>query len=243
MTTKTNKILSVIIVTYQAENFIEAAILSVINLIPKDELELIIIDGLSKDKTVSIIQNYLPHIDYFVSEKDRGIYDAMNKGIRVATGEFIYFLGADDKWIGDYNSIKSKLKLNNIVYYGNVILNPTNKIYDGEFNLFKFMNRNICHQSIFYPQEVFKKYTYDVRYSMMADFVLNMKIWNDEEFKFNYIPDVVASYNIEGSSTNTLDRNFQRDAFKLVYSNFGILGVLIKVLNPIRNFFYNKYEK
>jgi glycosyltransferase involved in cell wall biosynthesis len=243
LTTKTTKILSVIIVTYQAEKFIEAAILSVINLIPKDDLELIIVDGLSKDKTVSIIQNYLPHIDYFVSEQDKGIYDAMNKGIRVATGKFIYFLGADDKWIGDYNSIKSKFKLKNTVYYGNVILNPTNKIYDGEFNLFKFMNRNICHQSIFYPQEVFKKYTYDVRYSMMADFVLNIKIWNDDEFNFKYIPDVVASYNIEGSSTNTLDRNFQRDAFKLVYSNFGILGVIIKVLNPIRNFFYNKYEK
>ncbi len=243
MTKEASKILSVIIVTYQAERFIESAILSVIQSIPKDELELIIIDGLSKDSTVSVIQKYSSYISYFVSEKDNGIYDAMNKGIIASTGKFIYFLGADDEWIGDFSEIKSKLKFKDKVYYGNVSLNPTNKIYDGRFDLFKFMNRNICHQSIFYPREVFKKYQFEIQYTMMADYVLNIRIWNDDKFEFEYIPDVIASYNIEGSSTHTVDCNFKKDAFRLIYSNFGILGVSIKLLNPLRNFFYNKYEK
>ncbi len=243
MTEKTPKTLSVIIVTYQAEKFIESAILSIIKQIPENELELIIIDGLSKDNTVSIVQKYSSHITYFVSEKDNGIYDAMNKGINASTGKFIYFLGADDKWTGVYSEIMSKLKLKDKVYYGNVLLIPTNKIYDGKFNLFKFLNRNICHQSIFYPKEVFNKYRFEIQYNMMADYVLNIRIWNDNEFKLEYIPDVIASYNIEGSSTHTVDRNFQKDAFKLIYSHFGILGVWIKLLNPLRNFFFNKYEK
>jgi len=86
---------SIIIATYNAEEYLEQCLRSIINQSYKD-FELIIIDGNSKDNTNNIIERYKTHITYFVSEKDNGIYDAWNKGLRVAKGDWIMFMGADD---------------------------------------------------------------------------------------------------------------------------------------------------
>lgn len=236
-----SKLLSIIIVTYNAEKFIRNAIESILANNSND-YELIIIDGASTDSTISILNEYKLHITHLISEKDNGIYDAMNKGIGFATGDYIYFLGADDIWCGDINLLKKTLIDNSKIYYGNVKLYPTNKIYDGKFNLFKFMNRNICHQSIFYPRSVFENLNFKVEYKLMADFILNIELWNSDKFKFNYIPQTIAIYNVEGASTMNVDNFFQKNAFQIIYRNFGILGVFYKLLNPIRNLFYNKYE-
>ncbi len=87
--------ISVITVCKNSEAYIEKAIQSVINQTYKN-IEYIVIDGDSQDKTKDIIQNYSKHIDKFISEPDTGIYNAMNKGIKLATGSFIQFLNSDD---------------------------------------------------------------------------------------------------------------------------------------------------
>lgn len=90
------KKISIIIATYNAGKVLQRCLDS-IRPQKVDEVELLVIDGKSKDNTVEIIQKNSDIIDYFISEPDKGIYDAWNKGIKASTGEWVQFLGADDK--------------------------------------------------------------------------------------------------------------------------------------------------
>lgn len=86
---------SIIIATYNSEAFLERTLKSIIDQ-NFENFELIIIDGLSNDKTMSIVDKYIEHISIVVSEKDNGIYDAWNKGVNLSQGEWIMFVGSDD---------------------------------------------------------------------------------------------------------------------------------------------------
>lgn len=88
--------LSIITITYQAEKFVERTIQSVLSQGNRPEIEYIIIDGASKDGTLAIVEKYRANIDIIISEPDRGIYDAMNKGMQQATGEYLIFMNAGD---------------------------------------------------------------------------------------------------------------------------------------------------
>ncbi|MGA0555724.1 glycosyltransferase family 2 protein [Larkinella sp. VNQ87] len=90
-------LLSIITVTYNAERFLERTIQSLIANLPGDEVEYLIIDGNSRDRTLAIVHQYENHISRWISEPDRGLYDAMNKGQQLATGEYIWFMNAGDE--------------------------------------------------------------------------------------------------------------------------------------------------
>ena len=87
--------ISIVTVSFNAVKTIEQTILSVINQ-TYENIEYIIIDGGSTDGTIDIIKKYEDQISYWVSEKDKGIYDAMNKGIDIATGDYVYFIQSAD---------------------------------------------------------------------------------------------------------------------------------------------------
>ena len=121
--------ISVVTVCYNAADTIEKTMLSVLNQTYHD-IEYIIIDGGSTDGTVEIIRKYADRIAYWVSEPDKGIYDAMNKGIKVATGEYIYFLGADDLLCENvFFYIAPLLTRTHTIYYGNVFITYAIKLY------------------------------------------------------------------------------------------------------------------
>ncbi len=106
-------IITIVTATYNAESVLENLINSIISQ-KTDEIEFIIIDGGSTDGTIDIIKKYENNIDYWISEPDKGIYDAWNKGVNVANGEWIMFLGADDELlpnaINDYLVFLNKEK-------------------------------------------------------------------------------------------------------------------------------------
>ena len=117
--------ISVVTVSYNAVTTIEETILSVVNQTYKN-IEYIIIDGGSTDGTVDIIKKYADRIDYWVSEPDKGIYDAMNKGIVKSTGEWIHFLNAGDVYLNTHileDCIRcfNEKKVKADVLYGDVI--------------------------------------------------------------------------------------------------------------------------
>lgn len=215
-------LISIITVSYNAVNTIEETILSVINQNFED-YEYIIIDGGSTDGTKDIIEKYEDKISFWVSEPDKGIYDAMNKGVRYTEGEYIYFLGADDIFIDNLvlGKVNDFLINKSNVYYGNVIFKKRNKLYDGKFNLFKIVTRNISHQSIFYPKKVYDEFEYNTAYKIFADYDLNLKLFNHKLFQFEYMPLTIALFNDEGASgTNTLDINFEADRLIIIKRNF-----------------------
>jgi len=231
-----NILVSIIIPTYNAETYIEGLLLSLIDNI-NENTEVIIIDGLSTDSTLLITNRYKNYISKTLSEKDLGIYDAMNKGVSMAEGKFILFLGADDQLIININELTSLLLHENVIYYGDVIVSPSNENYGGDFNLHKLLNRNICHQSIFYPRSVLKDNPFDLRYKLMADYVMNMKLWSSKKVKFLYINKLIAKYSLTGASSTNKDLEYKKDAIKIVYKLFGFYGLVIKSFNPIKRLF------
>lgn len=167
---------TVITVCYNAEDVLEDTILSVVNQ-KFDQFEYILIDGNSIDKSLEIINKYKDKIDYYVSEPDLGIYDAMNKGLRLAQGQFINFLNAGDRFV-------SSNILNEI--FNNISIDKT-KIISGDFIIInnqggerreietkKISFNNLkkdfyaCHQSIFINRNIAKYY--DLTYQIKADY-------------------------------------------------------------------------
>jgi glycosyltransferase involved in cell wall biosynthesis len=216
-----NKI-SIITVTFNVIDTIEETILSVINQ-NDTNFEYIIIDGGSTDGTLDIIEKYQDDIAYWHSKPDNGIYDAMNKGVRVSNGNFINFLGGDDVFIN--NNVLSKVRLflqdAKKIYYGNVLFKKRNVIYDGQFNSFKIVTRNISHQSIFYPTKVFEEFTFNTSYKIYADYDLNLKLYNHSLFSFKFIPVLITLFNDEGlSGMNTKDINFEKDRLNIIKNHF-----------------------
>lgn len=215
-------LISIITVVYNCVNTLEETILSVLH---QDfyNFEYIIIDGGSTDGTLEIIKKYQDNIKLWISESDKGIYDAMNKGVKIAKGDYLYFLGGDDLLFSNsvlYN-ISIKLTDKNKIYYGNVLFKTRNVIYDNKFSSLKIVTRNISHQSIFYPREIFEKYSFDIKYRIFADYALNLKLYGNSSFSFVYMPITVALFNDEGSSgSNVLDSCFERDRFEIIKNNF-----------------------
>lgn len=224
--------ISIITVVYNAIDSLEETILSVINQ-NFDDFEFIIIDGGSTDGTLDIIKKHQDQITLWISEPDSGIYDAMNKGICKAKGDFIYFLGGDDLLYSEsvLEKISSRLKDNKKVYYGNVHFKKRNIIYDGKFNALKIVTRNISHQSIFYPKHIFKNYIYDTKYKIFADYELNLKLYGNSSYSFEYIPLTIALFNDKGiSGSNALDINFENDRLKIIKNNFPFWIFLYRIM-------------
>ena len=231
-----NYLVTIIVITYNAEKHIEGVIES-IKLRFNENTEVIIVDGLSTDETLNIVKKYGKYITKVISEKDFGIYDAMNKGIAHSNGRFILFLGADDKLAINLKELASILVDDKTIYYGDVRLSPSDKIYGGKYTTAKLLNRNICHQCILYPKKVFEEFQFGSSYKYMEDYVMNMKLWCSNSFTFHYINKTIAIYSTTGLSSTNLDTAYKKDSWNIIYKNFGFLGIVIKFFNPIRNFF------
>lgn len=218
---------TIVTVSLNAADTIEKTILSVINQTYHD-VEYIMIDGDSTDGTIDIINKYLSRISFFLSEPDNGLYDAMNKGIRHATGDFVLFLGADDAFYSDHvlQNVAAKMIDRNAIYYGNVIKLPSHKLYWGKFNKYKFGMGNICHQSIFYPKQVFNQDLFDTKYTVYADYVFNLRLYHT--VRFVYIDEVIAYFDVRGISSRSVDTNFKNDKYKLIIDNLGYVPLFCR---------------
>lgn len=183
-----------------------------------DDYEVVVVDGGSTDETVSIIEEYAqrwPHITWR-SEKDQGVYDAMNKGVARARGDWLLFLGSDDKLYAPDVLAKMAEHLSpdyNFVY-GNVFSASASSwaeagvVYDGRFDEGKILERNICHQAIFYSRTLFSQHGgYDLSYRVLADWEFNLRVFRAAKKKF--VDLIVASFEGGGMSTAVIDHEFR----------------------------------
>lgn len=218
------KKITVATVCYNAEHCIEESILSVINQ-TYDNIEYIIIDGNSSDGTRCILEKYKKYISKIVSEKDEGIYDAMNKALNLSTGDYLIFLGADDHFISfkTLERIIDKLCDSNKVYYGNVYMEGTNKIYKGKFSKYTRAYFNYCHQGVFYPKLAYKKYFYDLKYKVASDNDYNLRL--TKEFNFEYLNDTISFFSTSGTSAmkslKDIDYNWYKDKSNKIRTYLG----------------------
>jgi glycosyltransferase involved in cell wall biosynthesis len=206
--------ISVITVVFNAAKTLEATIDSVVAQTNKNH-ELIIIDGGSTDGTLEILKNQRAENLFWTSEPDEGIYDAMNKGIKKATGEWIIFLGADDKFYNDQvlESVFSKSNYESIDFiYGNVKSGAYKGLYDGEFNYEKLLRKNISHQSIFYHKNIFDKIgSYNLKYKTHADWDFNLRCFENKELQIKYVDNIIAEF-AKGGLSSQHDVPFLRES-------------------------------
>ena len=208
---------TIIVPTYNASATIAACIESVMNQHFKN-FELLIMDGNSTDTTVQIIKSYFTQFNSIrlVTEKDKGIYDAMNKGISLSKPSWLYFMGGDDKF---YNSNVLQNVFDQIerlpeveIVYGNVWSERFNGIYDGEFNYSKILIQNISHQAIFFRKEIFEKTgDFNLKYTAQADWDHNLKWILSDKIEKRYIDIIIAYYADGGFSSLNGDDVFYHD--------------------------------
>ena len=215
---------SIITVVYNGIEFLEETIKSVISQ-TYPNIEYIIVDGGSKDGTLDIIKKYEAHISKWISEPDKGIYDAMNKGIDLATGDWQNFLNAGDSFVD--NNVLEKIftsDLENItLVYGDIIairengqkLN-VNAIELKDDNSIK-KGMKVCHQAIFYNKNIMIKY--DDKLRLKSEWKHLIEITRKENFspkKFNF-PIVYYSVGGLGAQQLKLNQKEYRDVFLKMY--------------------------
>ena len=210
---------SVIIATYNAAATLQACLDSVTRQ-AYPHIEIIIIDGKSTDSTVAIIQQNSSKIAYWESEKDTGVYVALNKALRHISGNWIYFLGADDELLPGFSDMATQLTDISAIYYANVFAEGAKRL--GELTRYRFAKYGPYHQAMIYPKAVFEKYRFNTQYKISSDFALTLELCGDKAFHFIYKDYVIANFNHTGLSGEKIDALFQKDKAGLIFKNFGI---------------------
>jgi len=237
--------ISIINPNYNHGQSLEEAIRSVL-LQGYPNLEYILIDGGSTDNSLEIIKKYEPWIGYWVSEKDEGIYDAMNKGINIAKGEWLYFLGSDDILCSNIlgKVFINKKNLSADIVYGDVILKNCKKRYLGKFNFEKLTKNNICHQAIFFRKKVFEKLgLYNNKYKILADWEFNFRWINDRGIKKRYCNEIIAIFNEQGISAKKTDSLFHKNFKEISYLSFQKLSRKEKLFYKLKQLVLNKFHR
>jgi glycosyltransferase len=200
---------SIIIVTFNAAKTLDRAIQSIRNQTCKN-IECLIIDGASTDSTVEIIKKY--NVRY-ISEPDNGIYDAMNKGWRMAQGEWILYLGADDELLPNGIEVLVKECDGYDVVYGNTILKfpsgKTKKQYSNDVNRIKKSNI-ACHQSMIMKKVIIERLNgFDVKFKLFADYDLILRAYMNK-FKFKKNSEFVSIFKIGGAGSQKMYGHIER---------------------------------
>lgn len=193
--------ISVITVVYNRVKTIEQLLMSVIDQ-TYDNIEFIIVDGGSTDGTIDIIKKYEYGITKWISEPDEGIYNAFNKGWRMATGDYVEFIGSDDALAGREaikNIIHHFYDYPDILSCNEYMVYPATgrqKLYDNENarNKKNYQGGMVGHAALFAKRELFEKYPFDEKYKIVSDYKFFLQCYFDEDVRIKYVDDVVAFF-------------------------------------------------
>ena len=208
--------ITIITATFNSEKHLRQTLISVSNQLYKN-IEHIIIDGGSSDNTLSICKEF-SHVTKIISEKDNGIYDALNKGLKIATGDIIGFLHSDDYLNNElvlleianqfHNNSNLDATISDIVF----INKPENKI------IRKYSSKNWSpklfawgkmppHPAVFCKNSVYKNLFFDTSFKIAADYDILIKIFYKNRIKYKYLPLITTVMRFGGMSTKGLNSN------------------------------------
>ena len=244
--------LSIITVVYNSFKTIRDSINSVLSQSYKN-FEYIIIDGGSNDGTLDVICEYRNNIDILISERDNGIYDALNKGIKVATGDVIGILHADDVYfnentLSDINkTFSNKITLDGV--YGNLLYTKQNDLSKIQrYWRSKEFNKNLLifgwmppHPTLFLKKEVFVKFgIYNTKFKISADYDFILRIFT-KKLEIKHLQSVVCKMRLGGKSnvkfTNILIKSYEDYKALKINKIGGIFSLIFKNLSKIIQFF------
>ena len=245
--TQSTYLFSIIIPTFNSGSCLPLALNSIATQ-TFNNVEVIIMDGGSTDNTLDILNEYKDQIPNIVvnTEKDDGIYDAMNKGINKATGSWLYFMGSDDvfhdnnaleRLVNTINDTKAQVIYGNAKIIGDTGWAKDGDVYDGPFTLQKLLEQNICHQAMCYQTLFIKNEIgyYNQKYIKSADWDFNLRCWSKGNFE--YVDTIIVNLAAGGVSTDSTDHALISDFVDNLQSYFG-WGLYHPNLNSSGTWFY-----
>ena len=212
--------ISLITITYNSGNTLSTTLESVLHQTYSD-IEYILVDGASKDNTVSIIKQYEPLFEgrmKWISEPDKGLYDAMNKGIRMSTGDIVGILNSDDFFTSNdilkknANAFQQDIQLDAV--YGDVhFVHPSNLNKCVRYYSSKIFKRSLmklgfmpAHPSFYIRRKCFEKYgLYKTDYKIAADFEFLLRVIYKKKIRIQYLPIDMVTMRTGGASTSGLE--------------------------------------
>ena len=242
---------SIITVTYNAGKVLEETIQSVIAQ-SYQPLEYLIIDGGSKDNTLDIANKYRSHLNHIVSEPDKGLYDAMNKGIRLATGDYLCFLNAGDKLHDNdtlqhmVHSLQPLKELPDVLYGETAIVDSKGHFLrmrrlstpqELTWKSFKEGMR-VCHQAFFAKRELAVDTPYDLQYRFSADFDWCIRIMKQSKSLHNTHLTVIDYLN-EGMTTQNHKASL-KERFCIMGKHYGWVTTILQHLHFIIRLLYKR---
>ena len=198
---------------------IEDAILSVASQ-SYNNIEHIIVDGASTDGTIDVIENYQGKSTKVISEPDRGIYDAMNKGLRLVSGDVIGFLNADDMYTDDtvIEDVIHTMSVQQVdAVFGDLVIVARDNLkrvvryYESKSFNADMIGKGCmpAHPTLFFRKNVFEKYGYfKIDYVIAADFEFVARVFGKGDISYHYIPRVMVKMRTGGASTKNLKSNW-----------------------------------
>ena len=245
---------TLITATYNSGASIKSCLDSVVSQ-DYDDFEYLIIDGKSSDDTLSIVKDYQQKYSYIklISEKDQGIYDALNKGVVLSEGDVIGFVHSDDL-------LASKTVISEIVS------TLKNKALDGVYGDLEYVRKEDtakvvrfwrsrsfnskllskgwmpAHPTLFLKKEVYEKYgKFNLTYQISADYDFMLRVLKDDSLKFGYLPKVITKMRIGGASNGSINNIIKKtkEDYRAIRSNQigSWFSILIKNTSKIKQLF------
>jgi len=233
--------LSIITITYQAEAYLERTLQSVFEQDCAAEIDYIVVDGASKDRTLEIIEANKKQINQFISEKDKGIYDAMNKGIQLAKGDYILFLNAGDTFASatTLKNILKELEQNPDVLYGEAVFVNNEGVHLGlrsevtphrlpaglTWEDFRF-GMLVCHQAFIAKRSIAP--LFNLHYKLSSDIDWEIRVLKKSQTILKSKAPI-CHYLMGGASVQNLQRSW-KERYEVLKSHFGLLPNLFNHL-------------
>ena len=196
-------------------------------------LEYVVIDGASSDNSVKLLEKFNSKITYWVSEKDSGIYDAMNKGIAKATGDYLLFLNSGDclyseHCIADVFAKEPKADL----IACDMIFERSNKLKNlqqqpDQVSFFYMMRTSLWHPVTFIKKRLFNDFgLYNVGYKIAADYDFFLKVTMVEQATYCHVPVTLSVYNTEGISSNPIHYQVHKDERLMIQQSYFSMPII-----------------
>ncbi len=241
--------ISIITITYNSESTIRDTIESVLSQ-SHCNMEYIIVDGNSKDKTMEIVNSYSDRIDTIISEPDKGLYDALNKGIENATGEVVGFMHSDDVFASK-NIVKTILEVFETYdvdsFYGDLVYVDKNDINNvirlwraGKFTVKKMLHGWMPpHPTFYVKREVYKKF--DLSFRIAADYENMLRLLVVNKISTFYVPMLIVKMRLGGESNRSFGNIVKKskEDIKAIKKN----GLLAKSFFAIINKNLSKFKQ
>lgn len=243
---------TIITITYNAARWLERTVVSILSQ-SYPNIEYLIIDGGSKDGTVDIIKQYAPGIAYWISEPDKGLYDAMNKGLKQATGDYVWFINAGDTLQSAATVQRIAMKIGKRASLPDVIYGETS-IVDAEgkplgmrrlkapkqltWKSFR-MGMLVCHQSFIAKRTIAPEY--DLQYRLSADYDWCIRCLKQAKSIYN-TKMILSNYLEEGLSTQQRKASL-KERYEVMCKYYGKFATIILHGWFALRFYYAKWFK